>query len=164
MSAQRLRPWLPVLLTLGMAAAATAQEKVATISTVKGEVKVTRAGDGRVDLAEQRGPRVTNSSVFPGDIVATGAGSSSTVVFSDGSTLELKESSKLTVQEIDLKALQSAGRAQKPIGRRIRVLAGDVVANVIPNAQIATEFETPSGVAAVKGTTLSISVSRSGAK
>ena len=46
----------------------------------------------------------------------------------------------LTVEEVDFAKLMAEGVQDKPIGRRIRILAGDILANVIPNPEIATEF------------------------
>ena len=47
---------------------------------------------------------------------------------------------------------------QATAGRTIKVLAGKVAAEIIPGGSIATQFETPTGVAAVKGTVLVIEV------
>ena len=150
------------LLAVGLcqlvAGGAFAQERVAQLSTVSGDVTIARVSDGSVDAAKQMGPRVRNGSVFAGDRVATAANSTATLVFSDGSQIELKPKTQLSVREVDLRALMASGKKAKPFGRTIKILAGDVLAKVIPNPEIATEFETPSGVAAVKGTTLAISV------
>jgi hypothetical protein len=137
---------------------ASSQDRVAQLSKVDGEVTVKRAGDGHIDAAQQVGPRVRNGSLFPDDVVSTAAGAAATIVFGDGTTIDLKQKTSLSIREVDLSALMAAGQRDKPLGRRIRVLAGDIAANVTKNAQIATEFETPSGVAAVKGTKLTISI------
>ncbi|MND01941.1 hypothetical protein D3C83_211340 [compost metagenome] len=63
----------------------------------------------------------------------------------------------MTVREVDRSAAVSAEQPKR-FGRVLKVLAGNVLSHVVPNPEIATEFETPSGVAAVKGTTLEISV------
>lgn len=147
----------PALALLMLAGTAAAEDRVAQLSKTAGEVKITRAADGKAEAARQVGPRVQNGSVFPGDIVQTGAGGNATMLFSDGTQVEMKEKTSLTVREQDL--LATVGKKpEKPIGRKIKVLAGNIWTNVVPNPQIATEFETPSGVAAVKGTTLTISV------
>jgi len=141
---------------------ARADERVAQLSKVDGSVQITRAADGTIDQAQQIGPRVRNGSVFPGDVVSTDPGSTATLVFSDGSQIDLKQKTSLSVRETDLAKLVEAGKSQKPIGRTIKVLAGDIWTHVVPNPQVATEFETPSGVAAVKGTTFTISVDSGG--
>ncbi len=138
---------------------AAAEERVAQLSKVAGEVEITRAEDGRVDQARQMGPRVRGGSVFAGDVIATGAGSAATMVFSDGTRVELKENTRLTVKEVDLSQSFAQGESDKPIGRPIKLLAGDIFSEIVKNPQIATEFETPSGVAAVKGTRITLSVS-----
>jgi hypothetical protein len=143
-----------------LAAPGFAAERVAQLSEVTGTVKITRADGDAVDEARQMGPRVRNGSVFPGDIVATESGAKATMVFTDGSEVKLDELTSLSVREVDFTKLMAAGEADKPIGRVIQVLAGDIWTHVMPNPEIATEFETPSGVAAVKGTTLTISVER----
>jgi hypothetical protein len=154
------------LLTLGLLALAglalsrdaSAQERVAQLSKVSGNVRVVRSTDGTVDEATQAGPRVRGGSVYPGDVVSTGPASLATMLFSDGSQIDLKEKTSLTVREIDLASLIRAGKSDKPVGRKIKILAGNVWTNVVPNPKVATEFETPSGVAAVKGTTFTLSV------
>ena len=146
----------PLLGLLLVSATAAAEDRVAQLSKASGEVTITRAADGKVETARQAGPRVVGGSVFPGDVVHTGAGTA-TMLFTDGTQVELKEKTTLTVREQTLVAV-GGKKPEKPIGRKIKVLAGNIWTNVIPNPQIATEFETPSGVAAVKGTTLTISV------
>lgn len=145
-------------LTLVAATPVLAQERVAQLSAVSGAVTVTRAQGGAVDEARQVGPRVQNGSVFANDVVATGAGATASLVFTDGSEVKLKESTRLRIREVDFAAQVAAGTIDKPIGRIIQVMAGDIWTHVVPNPTVATEFETPSGVAAVKGTTLTISV------
>jgi hypothetical protein len=147
----------PTLALLLLAGTAAAEDRVAQLSKTAGDVKITRAVDGKTEAARQVGPRVQNGSVFPGDIVQTGPAGAATMLFSDGTQVELKEKTSLTVREQDLVAV-AGKKPAKPVGRKIKVLAGNIWTNVVPNPQIATEFETPSGVAAVKGTTLTISV------
>ena len=165
MSAPQLRQLvlLAAVVTL-LAAPAAAQDRVAQLSQAEGTVTITRATDQSVDEARQMGPRVRNGSVFTGDVVATGADGGATMVFTDGSEVKLKPDTRLTVREVDFSQLMAAGEADKPVGRVIQVIAGDIWTHVAPNPQVATEFETPSGVAAVKGTTLTISVDRDAAE
>lgn len=149
---------LQVALGASLCLTAAAQERVAQLSKAAGEVSITRAADGSVESARQVGPRVRGGSIFPRDQVATGADASATMVFSDGTRVDLAASTRLTVEEIDLSALVAAGREEQSIGRTIKVLAGDIYSQIADNPAIATRFETPSGVAAVKGTRISISV------
>ncbi len=142
-----------------LALPAAAQERVAQLSRVTGEVSITRAEDGRVDEALQVGPRVRGGSVYAADVVATAAGASATMVFSDGSRIELAENTRLTVKGVDLSKLVTGDTNDRPIGRRIKLLVGSIYSEIAENPQIATEFETPSGVVAVKGTRIRLSVS-----
>jgi hypothetical protein len=150
-----------LVLTVVVAAPALAQERVAQLSAASGAVTITRAQGGAVDEARQVGPRVQNGSVFASDVVATGPGASASLVFTDGSEVRLKENTRLRAREVDFAAQAAAGKVDKPIGRIIQVMVGDIWTHVVPNPTVATEFETPSGVAAVKGTTLTISVGAS---
>lgn len=133
-------------------------ERIAHLSMVTGEVQITRAEDGRIDGVVQLGPRVRSGSVFEGDVVATGVDAGATLVFSDGTHVELQQDTRLTVEEVDFTQLFAAGERPKPIGRTIKLLAGEIYSEIVHNPEIATEFETPSGVAAVKGTKIKLSV------
>lgn len=148
-------PFLVVVILLSLAAAAAGEDRVAQLSKVAGTVTIRRDG-GTIDTARQQGPRVMNGSVFAGNEVATDSGGSATMLFTDGSTVDLKANTRLTVHEVE--GSPEAVKQQKRFGRVLKVLAGDVFAHVVPNPEIATEFETPTGVAAVKGTTLELSV------
>lgn len=146
---------LSTLVLVSSVAVALGEERVAQLSKVSGDVTIRRDA-GTVDTAKQQGPRVTNGSVFAGNEIGTGAGGSATLLFTDGSTVDLKENTRLTVREAE--GTHEAVKQQKRLGRVLKVLAGDVLAHVVPNPEVATEFETPTGVAAVKGTKLEISV------
>ncbi len=149
---------IAIAVALAVTAPVVAQERVGQLSEASGKVTIEREADGSLDEARQQGPRVRNGSVFGGDIVATADDGAATLVFTDGSEIKLKPSTKLSVREIDFAELMAKGHVAKPTGRVIQIIAGDVWMHIVPNPELATEFETPSGVAAVKGTTLSISV------
>ena len=159
MRKQRIAMVVGVLaITVLVCVPAAAQERVAQLTKVDGTVNITRAADGTVVNARQVGPRVRNGSVFAGDVVSTEAAATATLVFSDGSEIRLVEGTALTIQETDVSALVEGSETKQAAGRRIRILAGKIFADIVPGGTLATEFETPSGVAAVKGTTLSIEV------
>jgi len=149
------RTFPALALLLSVAAIASAEDRVAQLSSVKGDVTIRRAS-GTVDTARQQGPRVANGSVFAGDEVATAGGATATMLFTDGSTIDLKESTRLTVHEAE--GSPEAVKQHKRLGRTLKVMAGDILAHVVANPEVATEFETPTGVAAVKGTRLELSV------
>ena len=143
-------------LLMSIARTAAAEDRVAQLSKVAGNVTIRRAA-GAIDTAKQQGPRVMNGSVFDGDEIGTDSGASATMLFTDGSTIELKELTRLTVREVE-RAPGAATQQGKRLGRVLKLLAGDVLTHVVPNPEVATEFETPTGVAAVKGTTFELSV------
>ena len=149
---------LVVTFFLTLASAGLGQDRVAQLNKVQGRVTVARASSGKVVAARQLGPRVRNGSVFARDVVTTAAAAEAAMVFSDGTLIDLGENTSLAVDAEDLSAL---AKTDKPESRNIRVLAGDRLANVVPNPRVATRFETPSGVAAVKGTVLKIRSVRS---
>ncbi len=147
-----------------LALPAAAEERIAQLSKATGEVSITRAADGSVDRLRQEGAGVPGGSVFAGDVVATSGAASATMVFNDGTRVDLAESTSLAVRMIDLSDRVAAGERDKPIGRRIKILAGDVYSEIVDSPGIATEFETPAGVAVVKGTKVSISVGAGGGR
>jgi len=151
-----------LVLFAGLSISAYSQERVAQLSKVDGGVTITKAESPDVREAKQVGPRVKNGSVYAGEVVATDKSGTATLWFSDGSEVQLKPGTKLSIQELDFASLVKSGQKDKPAGRKIKVLAGNIWTHVIPNPQIATEFETPSGVAAVKGTELEIGVESDG--
>jgi hypothetical protein len=128
-----------VLLTTILATRGFAQTVAGTISTASGAVQV------------QRGATVTGVSpgaaVNVGDRVITGPGGHAIVTLTDGSQLELGESSNLV---IDNHALAPAGgRAATQVS-----LFGGVLRSVVSATGGTPNFEvhTPNAVAAVRGT------------
>jgi hypothetical protein len=128
-----------VLLTTTLAARSFAQTVAGTISTASGAVQV------------QRGATVTGVSpgtpVNVGDRVITGPGGHAIITLTDGSQLELGESSNMV---LDNHALAPAGgRAATQVS-----LFGGVLRSVVSVAGGTPNFEvhTPNAVAAVRGT------------
>ena len=129
-----------VLLPLAIAARGFAQAPVAgTVSTASGTVQVQRAA-----VLAAAGPE---PPVNVGDRVITGPGGHAVITLTDGSQLELGESSNLV---IDNHALAPAGgRAATQVS-----LFGGVLRSVVNATGGAPNFEvhTPNAVAAVRGT------------
>lgn len=128
-----------VLLTMTFAARGFAQTVAGTISTATGAVQV------------QRGATVTGvapgTPVNVGDRVITGPGGHAIVTLTDGSQLELGESSNMV---LDNHALAPAGgRATTQVS-----LFGGVLRSVVSATGGTPNFEvhTPNAVAAVRGT------------
>jgi hypothetical protein len=129
-----------VLLPLTIASPGFSQTPVAgTISTASGMVQVQRA-----TTVAPAGP---GSAVNVGDRIITGPGGHAVITLTDGSELELGESSNLV---IDNHALAPAGgRAATQVS-----LFGGVLRSVVNATGGAPNFEvhTPNAVAAVRGT------------
>lgn len=122
--------------------------KVADIKNFSGDVNVVNA-KGEARRPKKVGRRLRDVSLFDEDRIATADGAECEVLFPDDSTLTLKAKSEIQILE---KSLPKATPDGKTIGRRIRLLVGDMVTQVVPNKNVQTDFETPSGTAAVRGT------------
>jgi hypothetical protein len=131
---------LVVLIPMAIATRSFAQTPVAgTVSTASGLVQVQRAA-----VVAPAGP---GTAVNVGDRVITGVGGHAIITLTDGSQLELGESSSMV---IDNQALAPAGgRAATQVS-----LFGGVLRSVVNATGGATNFEvhTPNAVAAVRGT------------
>jgi hypothetical protein len=129
-----------VLLLLAVAVRSFAQTSVAgSITTAAGSVQLQRGGTST--------PATTGTPVDVGDRVVTGAGGHAVITLTDGSQLELGESSNLV---IDNQALApSGGRAGTQVS-----LFGGILHSVVNATGGAPNFEvhTPNAVAAVRGT------------
>ncbi|MCP4266116.1 MAG: VWA domain-containing protein [Candidatus Brocadiaceae bacterium] len=111
------------------------------------------------------GNRIRNSSVYNRDTVITKSASTANLLFSDNTSIEITEESNIS---IDIKTVTDRDRAerkftkkvniaQQDIVRNINVKMGKLLANITPSKSVLTEFETPTGVASVRGTVLDIS-------
>ena len=137
------------------ASVANAQERIGQFTAFSGNVKITRA-DGKVTKSLQRvGGRIRNSTLYHGDKVETAGNSSAELLFKDGTVLRIEPSSKIGIDETKL---ASPVASAKPFMRTIDVMVGKVWSDIKPNNDVATQFQTPGGVAAVRGTIGSIEV------
>ncbi|MCP3962139.1 MAG: FecR domain-containing protein [bacterium] len=137
---------------------AEAQEPVATLTRVDGEVAVVSKSSGREVEARQVGPRVRNGSVQGGDTVRTGAGANAVLAFEDGTELELQEQTEIDVRAIDLADLAASGRRAKPIVRRVAIHGGEIAGRVVDNSQVSIEIESDSGMASIDSGSVSLAV------
>ncbi len=132
---------IAVLMPLVIAARVLAQTPVAgTISSASGAVQVQHAAGAATSAAP-------GTAVNVGDRIITGPGGHAMVTLTDGSQLELGESSNLV---IDSHALApTGGRAATKVS-----LFGGVLRSVVSATGGAPNFEvhTPNAVAAVRGT------------
>ena len=131
---------------------AFAQVKIAVISKFNGEVKVIH--EGKELVVEKIGNRVKNSSVYSDDSVITMHGANVDLVFLDNSRLAVKENTTLV---ISTKQITDA-KTQKKTLRNIKINVGNLWASVTPSTSVLTEFETPSGVATIRGTEIGFDV------
>ncbi|MDP8263512.1 MAG: FecR domain-containing protein [Candidatus Ancaeobacter aquaticus] len=122
-----------------------ADDASAVISSYDGKVLVkTVDSDKWVEIKR------SDVKLGSGDSIKTENGTAD-IVYPDGSILKIKDHSVTTIT--DLKD-ESSGQ----VTRRIKLFVGDMWAKITPGTSTKTEFVTPSAVAAVKGTTVSLSV------
>ena len=131
---------------------AFAQEKIAVISKFNGEVKVVH--EGKELIVEQIGNRIKNSSIYNKDSIITMPGANADIVFLDNSRVEVRENTTLSI--ITEQLAEKDKIAQKETLRNVKLKAGNLWASVTPSTSILTEFETPSGVASVRGTEIGV--------
>ncbi|MBI3271949.1 MAG: FecR domain-containing protein [Planctomycetes bacterium] len=137
-----------------------APDRIAQVNDFSGEVKIKNAKTGELKALAKVGSKIKNSAIYSGDEVLTGADGTTSILFPDGSLLRVDApQSDVVISEGGLDEKARVGRAAgKTVGRKVKVLAGKIWSDVKPQTSIFTEFETPSGVAAVKGTTVAVSV------
>lgn len=126
--------------------------KIADIRSYKGTVTISGPRFG-TRSPRRIGRRIRNRSIFDEDKITTGKDGTCTVVFPDSSTVTLKPGSEIQVLQKKLKKPTAEG---KTIGRRIRLLVGDIATKALPNRTIQTDYETPAGTASVRGTLVTI--------
>jgi ferric-dicitrate binding protein FerR (iron transport regulator) len=144
----RSASWLAFLLfalaSLGVVPQARAETVAGSISVLVGSATITRGGANI--------PAVNGAKVDVGDRLATAAGSNLTVTLSDGSQIELTDSSTLTIDENTLDA--NGARAST----KLSLLNGLVhsIVRTTPGTPPNYEVHTPNAVAAVRGTDFEI--------
>ncbi len=131
----------PVMVTKAEAAKKQTPAKagVATIVVKYGMVKVFR---GKETIKAKKGMQL-----FEGDKITTGEGARAAFIMQDGSMIKLYENT-------DMQLNVSARKKKK---NRLKVLVGHLWAK-IKKQDSGLEIETPSAVAAIKGTELEISI------
>src|SRR5579859_1231919 len=136
------------LLTLCIVPQAWAQAVAGSISALTGSATITR---GSASI-----PAAYGTKVDVGDHIVTGAGSNVTVTLTDGSQIEITDSSNLTIDENTL----------NPDGTRastkVSLLSGLVRSLVRSTAGTPPNFEvhTPNAVASARGTSFDVDYHR----
>ncbi len=135
-------------------------ERLAVVSTFNGEVRVQH--DGAWNTVTKVGSRIRNSSVYNGDTVLTMPGAHVDLVFSDNSTIKVEADTTLTISTRQITAadrekegfVRNVAGTRQEVVRNINVKVGKLWAHITPSKSVLTEFESPTGVASVRGTTL----------
>ncbi|GAX62660.1 ABC-type sugar transport system, ATPase component [Candidatus Scalindua japonica] len=138
------------------------QERIAVISKYKGQVSVKH--DGARKEVRKIGNRIRNSSVYDEDEVETKPVSTAEIVFNDNTHLEVKEDTTLKITTKQLSEaergkkglIRTVADTQRNVVRRVDLKMGKLWANITPSKSVLTEFETPTGVASVRGTIISL--------
>ena len=150
--------FLLTLLSLPQIVLSQQEERLAVVSEYEGDVKVEHESISKT--VKKIGNRIRNSAVYEDDSVMTMHNSSADLVFNDNTSLEIDEDTSLTVCSRHMTAdecseggfIKQVSGEQSGIVRNINIKAGKFFANITPSKSVLTEFETPSGVASVRGT------------
>ena len=150
--------FLLTLLSLPQIVLSQQEERLAVIFEYKGDVKVEHESIKKT--VKKIGNRIRNSAVYEEDSVMTMHNSTAGLVFNDNTSLEIDEDTSLTVCSRHMSAdecseggfIKQVSGKQSGIVRNINIKAGKFLANITPSKSVLTEFETPSGVASVRGT------------
>lgn len=95
-------------------------------------------------------------ALYNGDSLSTKKGKAE-IEFSDGSVVKLMENTNINIDESMKKRRVLGLWSSDYLSRTIRVVFGSLWANIQPSKEKTTEFESPTIVAGVRGTTLSFS-------
>jgi len=138
------------------------EERLAVVSEYEGDVKVEHESIKKT--VTRIGNRIRNSAVYEEDSVMTMHDSTADLVFNDNTSLEIDEDTSLTISSREMSGEEKADGGfirqvsgkQSGIVRNIHVKAGKFLANITPSKSVLTEFETPTGVASVRGTAFTL--------
>lgn len=132
---------------------ALAQETIGKLVTFNGKVKLERKGETI--------PLKPNMALFSEDRIETKRGTAK-IEFMDGSLIDIETNTDVFLEKTTKKRC-IFGVWHKPyLSRTIRVNKGKIEGNIRPQKDLLTEFETPSVIAQVKQTILSIDVDKQG--
>jgi hypothetical protein len=142
---------LIAILCLGLSAVVRSADQAATpagvVTTLSGKVTLYMASK-----AGKTGDLRLGQQLYAGDRLLTGANGRLAMVLTDGTQLKLNYNTDMTLLDKD-----SKGKASERGIASIKVALGGLWAKVTKkNSRL--EFDTPSAVAAVKGTTLQLDV------
>jgi len=132
---------------------ASAQVTIGKLSAFKGDVKLVRRGLP-ISLT-------LNMPVLSGDRIKTKRGTAK-IEFMDGSLIDIETNTDVFLEKTTKKRYIFGVWYKPYLSRTIRVNKGKIEGNIRPQKDLLTEFETPSVIAQVKQTILSIDVDKQG--
>ena len=155
----RRRLLAPVLLIIlvapvlfGCSQASSAPSALTILAMTEGTVLVMKSGTGSWAEAE------VGMSLEPGDAIRTSDSSAAQITFFDGSTIELQAGTEIEVLALDIAA--DAGATTITLQQTIGTTISRVTQLLDPASRY--EIETPTGVAAVRGSIMVVHVGNGG--
>jgi len=142
---------LLIVLSLPVSTQTTAAQQRVTLNQIIGKVEVRSTGSGKWR------PARVGMGVRAGWDIRTYVESSAQLSFETGTVISINENTVMTMDEL----LQKGQGATKS---NVKIATGKVFANVqkLVTSKSSFEFETPTAVASIRGTRLSLDVGRSG--
>jgi hypothetical protein len=131
---------LPILLALGTAGAAVAED-AGHIKVANGAVQIERAG--------QRLPAQVGLAVRPGDVVITGADGSVGITFRDNSLLSVGPGSVLSIDRFVFDSTTHQGAFESSLKKGTLAVVSGKLAKQSPEAM---KVKTPAAILGVRGT------------
>jgi len=129
-----------IMLSFSLPVYAGAEEAVATIEGISGNLKIQRKGIGEWEAA------TLNAPLYPGDKLRTDIDSYAALIYADGSQLKLNSNTLLKFQQLEAEEKRS-----------LQLLFGEIWVLVRPSGR-SFEVETPAAIAQVRGTEFDIMV------
>jgi hypothetical protein len=131
---------------------ASSTPSLTIVSTSGANVSVMKAGTGSWIGAQ------AEMSLEPGDIIRSGGNSSAEIIFLDGSTIELQAGTEIEVTSLNISSDASSATI------RVKQTMGNIIFRVTKIVDQASryEVETPTGVVAVRGSAMQVSVTEDG--
>ena len=111
---------------------ATAQQAIGSVSRIQGEASGTRGGAARV--------LGSNASVFPNEVVSTGAAARLELTFKDNTRVTLGENAKLTLDRYVFSPATGRGRIRFRLVGALRFLSGQVSKLARSDVTVTTPF------------------------
>jgi quercetin dioxygenase-like cupin family protein len=126
-----------------------AQETIGKLAKFKGEVELVREGASV--------PIKPDMPILSGDRIKTEKGLAE-VKFKDGSLLKIRPRSNMVLTQTKKKRKFLGVWTKEYLSRTINIKQGEAFAEIKPREDLKTEFESPSVITAVRGTTLTVGV------